>query len=153
MAKWREREHILNRFPSSVRDIFMCRATGYHWCVRVSTYLPAAATTTSRRDWVARGLCVSFLSFFLLPRVAEFKRFKTISLGMADRCWSTEPLSFASIRLVSVFLGLEISVVGIPSNGCQVTELSWCSFFFSMEVIITFMWMFHRIRDNFSSLD
>lgn len=30
MAKWREREHILNRFPSSVRDVFMCRATGYH---------------------------------------------------------------------------------------------------------------------------
>lgn len=29
---------------------------------------------------------LSFFLFSFLPRVAEFKRFKAISLGVADRC-------------------------------------------------------------------
>lgn len=122
-------------------------------CVRVST-LPAA-TTTSRRDatgLLARGgLCVSFLSSFFsfLPRVAEFKRFKAISLGVADRCWSTADWASPSdsIRLVSVFLGSKISPWIIPS---KMIQLWWRFFFllFSWKLLFSVFYaiVFHRSR-------
>lgn len=71
MAKWREREHILNRFPSSVHDVFMCRATGYqNRCVHTGLdgVLPPPFAAL-------RGLASFFGAF-------EFKRFKAISQGV-----------------------------------------------------------------------
>lgn len=121
----------------------------------VST-LPAA-TTTSRRDatgLLARGgLCVSFLSSFFsfLPRVAEFKRFKAISLGVADRCWSTADWASPSdsIRLVSVFLGSKISPWIIPS---KMIQLWWRFFFllFSWKLLFSVCYaiVFHRSRER-----
>lgn len=86
MAKWREREHILNRFPSSVRDIFMCRATGYRClpvCVRIARLRCFVSPPLSRRACSLRGL----VSFFFGG--SEFKRFKAISLGVARRILSS----------------------------------------------------------------
>lgn len=114
-------------------------------CVRVSTYLPAA-TTTSRRDATRLGCLLEedcacpFFLFFLsfLPRVAEFKRFKAISLGVADRCWSTADwASPSSIRLVSPRF---FSVSKFLSNYDRVTMMLFLSPFF-MEVIIYSLWL------------
>lgn len=74
MAKWREREHILNRFPFSVRDVFMWR--------RKPALLGLAAVCISPRcSW--RRLASSFEGGESL----EFKRFKAISQeGGASDC-------------------------------------------------------------------
>lgn len=116
MAKWREREHILNRFLSSVRDIFMCRATGYRClpvCVRIARLRCFVSPPLSRRACSLRGL----VSFFFGG--SEFKRFKAISLGVARRIlsssnadrpthtFSSVPLAFL-LRFLS-FLGWSFS--------------------------------------------
>lgn len=73
MAKWREREHILNRFPSSVHDIFMCRATGNQEPV----YIRADLGVCCRRCSMLFEDSPLFFGGF------EFKRFKAISQGVA----------------------------------------------------------------------
>lgn len=73
MAKWQEREHILNRFPSSVRDVFMWRAEAARGLyVRRRHY--RRRRHRRRFDAPRRGLA----SFF---GGLEFKRFKAISQG------------------------------------------------------------------------
>lgn len=121
-------------------------------CVRVSTYLPAA-TTTSRRDATRLGCLLEedcacpFFLFFLsfLPRVAEFKRFKAISLGVADRCWSTADwASPSSIRLVSPRF---FSVSKFLSNYDRVTMMLFLSPFFHGSYYLQFVIVFHRFYD------
>lgn len=74
MAKWREREHILNRFPSSVRDVFMWRTKPARARPGYCMYIPL------RCSW--RGLASSFWG-----ESFEFKRFKAISQeGGASDC-------------------------------------------------------------------
>lgn len=121
-------------------------------CVRVSTYLPAA-TTTSRRDATRLGCLLEedcacpFFLFFLsfLPRVAEFKRFKAISLGVADRCWSTADwASPSSIRLVSPRF---FSVSKFLSNYDRVTMMLFLSPFFHGSYYLQFVIVFHSFYD------
>lgn len=74
MAKWREREHILNRFPSSVRDVFM-------WRTKPALLGPAAVCIYTASMLLER------LRLFFLGESLEFKRFKAISQeGGASDC-------------------------------------------------------------------
>lgn len=75
MAKWREREHILNRFPSSVRrDVFMWRTKPAPARPGCCMYIPPRCSR--------RGLASSFGGGSF-----EFKRFKAISQeGGASDC-------------------------------------------------------------------
>lgn len=77
MAREKEWEHILNRFPSSVRDVFMWRAE------------PALYACINTASMLLEGTRL----FFSLRRGGggggeegfEFKRFKAISQGVARR--------------------------------------------------------------------
>ena len=97
MAKWREREHILNRFPSSVRDIFTCKpatdassqplcqrvqhVARYRRCVCVRRHRTVATCLLASTEDSCPFLFFSFLSFPFFGG-SEFKRFKAISLGV-----------------------------------------------------------------------
>lgn len=97
MAKWREREHILNRFPSSVRDIFTCKpatdassqplcqrvqhVARYRRCVCVRRHRTVATCLLASTQDSCPFLFFSFLSFPFFGG-SEFKRFKAISLGV-----------------------------------------------------------------------
>ena len=69
-------EHILNRFPSSVRDIFMCPATG---CQDHRVYTGAGWCIAATRSLLFEDSPLFFFGGF------EFKRFKAISQGVARR--------------------------------------------------------------------
>lgn len=71
MAKWQEREHILNRFPSSVHDVFMWRAGPDRGPGMPRVYTPPLEKNSP--------------FFFGGVKSFEFKRFKTISQGVARR--------------------------------------------------------------------
>lgn len=71
MAKWQEREHILNRFPSSVHDVFMWRAGPDRGPGMLRVYTPPLEKNSP--------------FFFGGVKSFEFKRFKTISQGVARR--------------------------------------------------------------------
>lgn len=77
---WRngESEHILNRFPSSARDVFMWRAEPARSDM-LCTYVQLYMYTSTRCFW--RGLT----AFFGGVESFEFKRFKAISQGVARR--------------------------------------------------------------------
>lgn len=80
MAKWREREHILNRFPSSVpRRIYVARETSAAR-PRLALYVYTASMLSERTRLFLLGARGGGGSF-------EFKRFKAISQeGGASDC-------------------------------------------------------------------
>lgn len=123
MAKWREREHILNRFPSSVRDVFM-------WRTKPARLGPAAVRIYRFDALGEDSLLLSGGESF------EFKRFKAISQeGGASDCRPSNtdrpttrsflPLALSSSRLIPFRLLSLLSPVPAVTYCDLLTELCY----------------------------
>lgn len=112
MAKWQEREHILNRFPSSACTMYLCGAQNQRGSARLYVYTTSMLLERTR--------------LFFLGGSFEFKRFKAISQeGGASDCRpsNTDRPTTLLLLLALVVLDPFSSLLAFfPRFGCDLLQ-------------------------------